>query len=106
MQEGRKKSLHSDKKECCQLLFLLLKVNSRSDAVSNSKASLFMLTDIGENQCVCVYVFAGGCVCVVPYEFGGKSGAGGGVSVCWGGYSLVMLTAFYKLRLTLLPTAD
>lgn len=46
-------------------------------------------------------------MCVIPYEFGGKSGAGG-VRVCAvrGGYILVMLSAFYKLWLTLLPTAD
>lgn len=63
---------------------------------------------MGENQRVCL--FAGVCVCVIPYGFGGKSGAVGSVSVWWGGvggrYILVMLTAFYKLWLTLLPTAD
>lgn len=54
--------------------------------------------------CRCVCLFAGVCVCVIPYEVGGKSG------VVWGcdggGCILVMLTAFYKLWLTLLPTAD
>lgn len=58
-------------------------------------------------MCVCVCLQ----VCVFVWfhmSLLEKSGAGGGVSVCWGvgGYSLVMLTAFYKLWLTLLPTAD
>lgn len=44
------------------------KVSTGPDTVSNSKVSLFMLSHMGENASVCRCV----CVCVIPYEFGGK----------------------------------